>query len=186
MTARLMARGWRVFVPVVILNAFVQAATVLPFVIPGTSVAFVLLALASALALVISTVLVCAQAARDGALRPRWGLWLAASLAVLVIGASGVLSVPLILLTSTIAFIVLPAVAAGRPWAGVRMFRFAPLRAIGLSALALLTLIVLWLGALLLGFLITGPLSAGLTWLLFGVVGVWLSCAWTALIKRSA
>ncbi len=186
MTARLLARGWRVFVPVVILNALVQAATVFPFLTPSGSLAFVLLALASAAALVVSAVLVSAQTARRDRLRPGGMLWLAASAAVLVIGASALLSLPLILVTLTLAFIVLPGVAVGRPGAGLRAFGAAPLRAIGLTILTVLVLIVLWVGALLLGFLVTGALSAALTWLLFGVAGVWIACAWAALMTRGA
>lgn len=183
MTARLLARGWRVFVPVVILNALVQAATVLPFLTPGSDLVFVLLALASAVALVISAVLTAAQAVRDSRLHLPWSLWVAASLAVIAIGASALLSLPLILVTLTLAFIVLPGVAAGRPWAGLRAFGSAPLRAIGMTILTVLILIALWIVALLLGFLITGAVSAGLTWLLFGAAGVWLACAWTTVMR---
>jgi hypothetical protein len=190
-TGRLVVRGWRVFVPVVIVNAVVQAATTAPFATPAFAAVFVALAAASFVALVVSFVLVVAQA-QDGAegLRfraPSWRQWTAGLVAVLVIGASAVASPPLVLLTVTLALIVLPAIraqgAAGRGvFTGFRTFARRPGRAVALTVITLVVLAVLWLGALLSGFFITGVASAALTWLVFGCVGVLLVCAWTALL----
>ena len=126
-TARILGRGWRVFVPVVLVNAAVQALTTVPFLTPAADVWFLLLALGSAVALVVSAVLVfaAARAASDGThLRLTWRLVVAASLTVLVVGAVAVLpATPVVLL---LAFVVLPGVARGDAFAGFRAFGAAP------------------------------------------------------------
>lgn len=189
-TRRLLARGWRTWVPVVIANAAVQAATTVPFATPAVAAGFLALAVVSLLALVVSVVLVVSQSAASAA-GVRWRapsprLWTAGAAAVLAIGASAAVLAPLLLLTTTAALIMLPGIAIGAgTFAGFRIFASSPLRAIGLTIITLLLLVLLWLGALLSGFFVTGALSAGLTWLVLGFAGVVLVAGWTALTCRS-
>lgn len=181
---RLLRRGWHVFVPVVLVNALLQAALVFPFLTPAFSPLFVLLALASGASLIASAVFVLAAVVgtRVGG---SWRLWAAASLSLIFIGAAALLSLALVPFAIVLALIVLPGVAEGSGIAGFRSFRYSPWRSVGLLLLTLVLWAVLWLAALLLGFLITGPVAAALAWLLFGAVGVWLVCAWSALITRT-
>ena len=186
-TARILGRGWRVFVPVVLVNAAVQALTTVPFLTPAADLWFLLLALGSAVALVVSAALVfaAAHAASDGThLRLTWRLVVAASLTVLAVGAVAVVALPVTPVALTLAFVVLPGVARGQVFAGFRAFGAAPGRAIALTLATLMAIVLLWVGALLLGFLITGPLSAGLVWVGFGAAAVVLAAAWTALGQR--
>jgi hypothetical protein len=55
--------GWRVYVPVIVGNALVQAATVAPFATPAPTAVFVALTAASFVAFVVSVAFVTAQAA---------------------------------------------------------------------------------------------------------------------------
>lgn len=183
-TGEILRRGWRVFVPVVIGNAAVQAATTAPFLTPAPTVWFILLAVVSAAALIAGAALIVAQAdagAKRTRLRVPGRVWAAASVCVVVVGTSALVALPLVPLALTLAFVVLPGVAKGDAWAGFRAFARSPLRAVGLAFVTLATVVVLWVGALLLGFLITGVVSAALTWLLFGAAATVLACAWTRL-----
>jgi hypothetical protein len=186
-TRRLLARGWRTWVPVVIGNAAVQAATTAPFATPAVAAGFLALAVLSLLALVVSVVLVVSQSAASAA-GVRWRtpsprLWIAGAAAVLIIGGSAVVLAPLLLLTMTAALIMLPAIASGAgSFAGFRVFAAAPLHAISLTICTVLVLALLWVAALLSGFFLTGALSAALTWLVLGVAGVVLIAAWSALV----
>ena len=189
-TRRLFARGWRTWMPVVIGNAAVQAATTVPFATPAVGAVFLALAVVSLLALVVSVVLVLSQSAASAAgvhwRAPSRRLWIAGAAAVLVTGVAAVVLAPLLLLSTTAALIMLPAIAAGAgAFTGFRVFAAFPLHAIGLTIISILALLLLWLGALLSGFFITGALSAALTWLVLGSVGVVLAASWTTLVRRS-
>lgn len=182
-------RGWRVFVPVVVGNAIAQALTTAPFLTPAVDVGFLLVALASVVALVASAALIVAgaHAAANGT---RWRLSgrlvLAASVAVIVVGLVAVVSLPATPVAILLAFAMLPGVARGESFAAFRAFATAPAHAIVLTLVTLLTIVVLCVGALLLGFFLTGWASAALTWLAFGAFAVVLTCAWTVLVRRGS
>ncbi|RFA08826.1 hypothetical protein B7R54_05995 [Subtercola boreus] len=202
---RLLARGWPVFVPVVVLNATAQAALVAPFLTPGTSAGFIALAALSGAALVVALVLVVGRAvalaaspggavATPGARVPRppyrvppLRLWIAGLVTLAVLGASAIVFAPLVVIAATAVLLTLPSVAYGAGWsAGFRMFGARPFRTIIRCLLTVALLGLLWLIALALGFLITGVAGAALTWLVFGVAAVLLVCWWTAALAHAA
>ena len=186
-TWRISAGAWRILVPVVLVNAVVQAMTVAFGLTPSIEVGFVLLAALSFLALTASLTLVAAAADAAATTRrfrwPAWWLWGGAALAVLAITASGLASPVLAPLAIVVVLILLPGVAARDQslLAGPRMFRAAPVRAGVLAVGSLLIVMVLWIFGLLLGFFITGPISAFVTWLVFGASAAILVCAWTSI-----
>lgn len=187
-------RGWRVFMPVVVGNAVVQAATTVPFLTPGEGLGFVALAVVSAAALVVGAVLIVAAAAAVAGVAGVSGsrvrmprrLWLAASVSVVLVGTAAVTLYPLVPVVLTLAFIVLPGLARGELSSGFVAFVSHPGRAVLLTVLTLLTVALLWVGALLLGFFITGAVSAALTWLAFGAAAVELAKAWAAMAERAS
>ncbi len=189
---RAVASGWRVHVPVVAGNAAVQALAVWPAATPAFSTLFVLLAVVSFGAFVVSLALVAAQARASAAATafawPPTGLTVTSAIVVLLAVGVSLLTafvVPLVLLAALVA---LPGAAAtpARPFAGFRVFSTAPLRAILLALLTLVVIALLWVVALLLGLFVAGPFGAGFTWLVFGVVGVLLVAGWTGLVARAA
>lgn len=187
---RIVARGWRVFVPVVLINAVVQAATVAPALTPEPGAGFLALAAASFLAFSAASaaVAVAARAAVVGGRMPwpRWWVWFGSALAVLAMTASALLSPIAVPFAAVLALVVMPGIAAGDGLAGVRVFARRPWRAILLSIGSLLSIVVLWVGALLLGFFITGAIAAFATWLVSGAIAVVLVGAWTSLVSETA
>ena len=186
-TWRIAGRAWRVLVPVVLGNAVVQAVTVAFGLTPAIELAFVLLALLSFAALTASLAVIAgaahAAATTRGSPWPGWWLWAGAALAIIAITASGLVSPLLVPVVIVLVLIILPGVAA-RDHSGIaalRMFRAAPVRASLLAVASLLAAIILWLVGLLLGFFVTGPVSAFLTWLVFGATAAILLCAWTSI-----
>lgn len=186
-TWRIAARAWRVLVPVVLVNAVVQAFTVVFGLTPSIDVGFVLLALMSFVALTASLTLVAAAAHAAAATRrfewPGWSVWGGTALAMLAITAAGLASPLLVPVVAVLVLTVLPGLAArDQSWfAGLRMFRVAPVRASLLAVGSLLAVIVLWIVGLLLGFFVTGWISAIVTWLLFGATAAILVCAWSSI-----
>jgi hypothetical protein len=194
-TWRIAGRAWRVLVPVVLVNAAVQAVTVAFGLTPAIEFAFVLLALLSFAALTASLAVIAAAAHAAATTTtttrrfrwPGWWMWAGAALATLAITASGLASPLLVPVVVVLALIVLPGVAArDQSWiAGLRMFRAAPVRASLLAFGSLLVVIVLWIIGLLLGFFVTGAISAFVTWLAFGATAAILVCAWTSISVRA-
>lgn len=188
---RSMVRGWRMWLPVVVVNAAVQAVLVAGDPVPTTSVTFAALVVVSSAAVVL-TVAALTAAAQQAAAGGRW--WTAPprlrlvgwtlGIAVLV-GAVAVavpwVTPPLLVLGAA----PLAAVAAGRhardgwaPW------RQAPIRTtlttVALAGLAMLS----WPVALVLGFFVTGTAGAAATWLWFGVVAALVSTVWATAVRR--
>lgn len=194
-TWRAVARGWPVFVPVVVGNAVVQALLVLGDPVAEPDLGFTARVVVSAIAVVltVAAAAIAALAAVDG--RPltgadTWrrlvpvvgwtvGLGVLAACASLLVVWLG----PLVLLTGSL----LPAVAAGPgnpvppAWRGLRA---GPVRALVTTLAYLLLVVVGWVIALLLGLLVTGPLAAAATWLWLGLAAVVMLCAWSALLRR--
>lgn len=186
----IVVRGWRVFVPVVLINAVLQAATVAPALTPEPGAGFLALAVASFLAFgaALAAVAAAARAAVVGGRMPwpQWWVWAGSALAVLAVTASALLSPIAAPFAAVLALIVVPGIAAGDGLAGLRVFARRPWRAILLAIGSLLAIIALWIGALLLGFFVTGALAAFATWLVCGAVAVVLVCAWTSLVSETA
>lgn len=188
---RIAARGWRVFVPVVVVNAVVQAATVAPAFTPEPGAVFVTLTVLSFA--VLSAALGATASAADASTAgssmtfPHWSVWAASALAVLGVTASALLSPLAVPFAVVVALVVLPGIAAGRrsALAGFRIFARRPAHAVLLTVGSFVTLAILWVAGLLLGFFVTGPAAAFATWLVFGAAAVVLVCAWTALQARA-
>lgn len=186
----LLARTWRVWVPVVLTNTVVQALLVAPFVTPAASVPFVALVLAAiagivgGLALVGASLRAALAGSRAGL--PSWIETLAVLLLVLAVSGSALVAAWLVIPAIAIAAIMLPAVfgIAGRSAWGFAIFARAPLRSILLTVLTLALAALLWFAALMLGFFVTGWVGAALTWLAFGVVGALVLAAWFATPRR--
>lgn len=183
----LLARGWPVFLVVVVANAVVQAATVAPSVTPSASPEFVGLAVVSALSFASALVLTVAQvrAGVDGKHRPQpRRVDVAASLTfLLAVAVAGIASSWLMVPVIVVALPVFAGFATGRGAAGFAVFHGAPVRSLVLTLFTLVIIGLLWLGALLLGFFITGWPAAILTWLAYGTIGTALLCAWAALAR---
>ncbi|WP_292828966.1 hypothetical protein [Microbacterium sp.] len=188
---RIAARAWRVLIPAVAANAVVQAATVAFSLTPAFEFGFVLLVLMSFAALTASLAVISAAASAAAATRrfqwPGWWLWAGAALAILATTASGLASPVLVPVVVVLVLMLLPGVAARdqSTLAGLRMFRAAPLHASLLAVGSLLTVIVLWILGLVLGLFVTGPISAFMTWLVFGTTAAILVCAWTSIAFTS-
>lgn len=177
-------RGWRVFVPVVLVHAAVQALLVVADPVPALDAGFLALLAASAVAVLLATWLtlgsVAARTAGGTARRPRP----TALLWVLVVGvaavAASLLATWLLPVVLALDAFLLPVAATGdgNPVAGAwRTIRHAPVRAVLLVLAALVVAAVSVVVALLLGFFVTGWMSAGLLW-------VWLGAAGTVLLGR--
>lgn len=193
-----MWRGWRVMIPVVIVNAVAQSLLVLPGTLPYLTWTFVLLAAVGFLVMVASYGLTAAAMLRsvDGPVRwttvlpavracwPRLLLWSVVLLIAVTVGLA-LYVVPGILILALTPYVLL-AVVDGRsnPWR-------ANLRAIGgrwgrwlVTVLAMVAIsAVLWLLAALDGFFVTGAPAALVGWVVLGFAAAWFLCAW-ALIYR--
>ena len=195
-----MWRGWRVLVPVIVLNALIQALLVLPAYSVGAvalnSVFAVLSAFVALASLVLVTIAV--QLAVDGtstwaqvvtADRRRIGRAVLSALVlglVLAVGFS-LWTLPGILIAAITPFVLISAVA------GERNPLLANFRTIGRRfwrwlVTALITSALLLVGALGSGFVVfflRGMLGAGLVWLAVGVVAAWFTTAWTLIYRHS-
>lgn len=182
--------GWRVFVPVTIVAATAQAATVLGSGRPAPDPVFALIAVVSLLVAGVALAIVAAgaRAAVDRSPfrvpGPRLLLW---TLGLLVVAsAAAVVFLPAAPLVAVAGAFLLPPVAAGgrTGFRGFAVFRGHPVRAVLATLGLLLAVVIAWLSAVVLGLFVTGPLGAGLTWLVFGVVASAALCLTTALGRR--
>jgi hypothetical protein len=196
-TWRAIARGWPVFVPVIVVEAGVQTALVLSDPVPQWSTGFLALLLISLLALLAAVWLTvgAASAAVDGTggllrravRRPIIVAWaLAVGVVAVAVSLLQLWVTPLVLLVG--AF-VLPAAAADDPGnLFARAYRpvvRTPVRWV-LAVLAGVALaIATWVAALSFGFFITGALGAVLTWLWFGVAATFVIALWCSLYRRA-
>ncbi len=192
---RALARGARVFAPVIVLNAVVQIALIADDPTPDSGWRFALLAAGSAASILCATVLVAgaANAAVDLGAAVRWrqralpllswtaGAGFAAAAAAVLLP----LAAPVLLLAGAL---LLPAAAAGhRNAAGptLRALRRQWLRYL-LSALGfMVAAVVSWVVALLLGLFVTGLAAAGLVWLWFGAMAALWCCVFAAAFRRA-
>jgi hypothetical protein len=194
-----MWRAWAIVIPVVVLNAIVQALLVLPDVMPGLSLTFIALALVSLLVLIASFALVAtalllstrAPVTVGGVISVARGrflpmlAWAIGLLAVVLIGLV-LYVVPGLIVLAITPFLLL-AVLDGRGSPLAVNFRTIGARW-GRWLLTIVTMGVLsflvWLLSALDGFFITGAPGALIGWILIGFVATWFTAAWT-LIYRS-
>lgn len=194
-----MWRGWRVVIPVVIVNAVIQSLLLLGQPRPYLTLTFVLLALVSFAVFTVAFGAVTAAAlqASTGSVsvanavaqvRARalplfaWGL----ALALVVTFGFALYVIPGLVVLALTPYVLIAVVD------GQRNPLLVNFRAIGLRwGRWLVTVVVvgvvlgaLWLLANVDGFFIGGPLGALVGWLVLGLVSSWLICAWV-LVYRS-
>lgn len=193
-----MWRGWKVVLPVVLVNAAVQGLLIVGDPVPARSLSFAVLAAVSFVVIALSFALVTSSAleAVDG--RVTWSravdrvqehggaflLWFVALLLAMAVGF--VLRVVPGLLVVLVTPYLLLAVLAGRGALG------ANFRAIGarwgrwlVTALLMGVVVSLsWVFAALSAFFVTGWPSAVICWVWFGLLAAWFQTTW-ALVFRS-
>lgn len=195
------ARGWRVVVPVILVNALLQTALISPGIHPEISLEFIALALISYAALVFSFVLVVQELLRVISDDSRTGLlasvtnasrrflpvllWSLACTALFSVGLA-LYVLPGLALIALIPFLLIAAVDSQRNPVKVnfqvmtrRFWRWL------LTVLIIGILCgVLWLLATVNAFFIAGPLGAFIAWVAYGLIAAWFTAVW-ALIYRS-
>ncbi len=194
-----MWRGWSVLVPVIVANAFVQAALVVPAV-PIGGWAWWVLAVVGAVTLAVGFGLVASVALGVGAGRVRWpaalgtlrrggrryALW---SLAWAVAVAAGwtLWIVPGIVVVAVTPYLFLAALDGARnPLAvDLQVIGRRPWRWLLTVVIALVIAMVGVLVGGLTMFFLRGALGAVICWVLGGLLVAWFTVAW-ALIYRSA
>ncbi len=195
-TWRALARGWPVFVPVIVVEAGVQALLVLSDPVPEWSAGFLALVLTSLVALLGAVWLTvgAASAAVDGTglLDRAWRrpIIVAWALAVGIVAVAASLlqlwATPFVLLLGSF---VLPAAAVDDPGnLFARAYRpvvRTPVRWVLAVLAAVVLAVVTWIVALSFGFFVTGALGAVLTWLWFGVAATFVLALWCALYRRA-
>ena len=195
-----MWRGWQVIVPVVLVNAVLQALLVWPDATPMIDALAVVLALASGFVLLVAYGLVAATALKvpDGhvgwplavtTLRgsaPRYTLWAILRALAIAIGLA-IFTLPGLVVMAVTPFLVLAAIdGPGNPL--VANFRTIGRRFWRWLVTALITTGALVVGSLLSGvftFFTRNPLAAFVAWIVAGLVIAWFTTAW-ALVYRSA
>lgn len=195
-----MWRAWAIILPVIVVNAVVQALLILPDVTPDLTVGFVLLAIVSLLVLIVSFALVGSAVLQAAVGRvdvrqvlvqarqrlPMLVVWSLGLLVAVLLGLSLWLLPGFIILAIT-PYLLL-AVLDGR--SNPLKVNFSVLgRRVGswLFTLALIgaTALIIWLLAVVTGFFVTGAPGALIGWLGLGFVSSWFTCAW-ALIYQPA
>lgn len=185
------ARGAPVTLPVVMANALVQALLTVGDPTPETGWGFALRVTVSGLAIIVALWLVVGAAA--AAVRPDEGfsappvrLLAGSALAVLLGVLAGVLSPILPIVIASAALPVLSALAATPRGAARRTLAHSPGRAALAVLGTVLVLLVNWIVALMLAFFVTGPISAALTWVVFGLSATLLAVWWATVHRRAA
>lgn len=193
-----MWRAWAVIVPVVLVNALVQALLVLPNVNPGLSPAFILLALVSLIVLIVAFGIVAAALllASTGRTTPREAIerararllpLLAWSIGLLVVALIGLMAfvIPGLVVLALTPFLLL-AVLDGKASPLAVNFRTIGARwgrwLVTVIVMGIVSFIV-WLLSALDGFFVTGAPGALIGWILIGFVASWFTCAWALLYR---
>ncbi len=195
-----MWRGWRVIVPVVVVNAALQALLIWSDPTPGDGIGPLLLALVSAVVFLVSYGLVAATALKvaDGpvgwhqavatlrANAARYSAW-AIGLAAVTIAGLAVYTIPGLVVLALTPFLLLAALDGQRNPLG------ANARTIGRRFWRWLLTTVITGAVVLVGnlvgglttFFVRGSVASLLVWVVSGLVLAWFTTAW-ALIYRSA
>jgi hypothetical protein len=191
-------QGWRIVFPVIVINALVQAALLLPGVLPYLTVPFILIALIGFFVLVASLVLVAtamlqavtgtiaASLVLDTLKERFWPvlLWSLGLVLVVTIGLSLFVLPGLVVLAVT-PFMLL-AVIDGQHNPLATNFRVIRARwgswllTIVVIALACL---MLWFFSALNGFFVTGAPAAFIGWLVLGFASSWFISRWAGIYR---
>lgn len=189
------------FLLAVVGNAALQALLVLPGTVPGTSVLSWLLALVSFAVLVLAAALATAAAlgAVTGTMRlgasvaaavrrlGRFALWcLLLSVAVTV--GLALFTVPGLLVAAVTPYVLLAASdGRGNPLVtDLRAIAQRPGRWLVTALLMGVVLLLSWLVSALSGFFVGGAVSAFVSWLWFGFLFCWFTCAWATVYRSTA
>jgi hypothetical protein len=165
---------------VIVVNAVLQALTVLGDPVPVGSVGFVASVVASAAVLILATWSALSLVAS------RWRVSLIGWVAGFVV-LTAIVSVLLpwvAVLPIILGAIVLPSIAAGGPLSdGFRAYGSTPVRHSLLVLLTVVAVVLGWVGALVLGFFVTGFAANVATWVWFGVLGALVLLPWWRLAR---
>ncbi len=167
---------------IVVGHAVIQGLLVLADPVPSAAPGFIVLVLASLVALILATWAALLVLSGPTARRLRTLAWVAA--AVIVTAALSVLSPLLAPVGLVLALIVVPAATTGDVVDGFRAFRRTPVRHVLAILGVILACVVAWVVALLLGLLVTGVAASVATWLCFGLLGALVLTAWVRFVRR--
>ncbi len=194
-----MWRGWTVIVPVVVINAVLQALLIWPDPVPGQGTWPIVLAVLDAIVFLIAYGLISATAlhvaegkvgwpralATLRAQASRYAIW-AVALTLAAVVARAFYTLPVLLVLALTPFLLLAVldgqrnpVAANFGTIGRRFWRW-----LVTVVIAGLVLVVGSVGSGLFTFFTRGPLAALVVWLVTGVVVAWITTAF-ALIYRN-
>ena len=194
-----MWRAWKILIPVIIVNAALQALLLLPNVLPYLTVAFIIVSLLSLLILVKAYNFVAAamlQAAVgqvdlrsvNANLWKRYFVLLAWSVGLLVLVLIGVslYVVPGLIVIALAPYLLLAVVDGKRNPLAVNFKTIGARWGRWLVTVLIMGVLCfgVWFLSALNGFFITGAPGAFIGWILIGFVASWFTCAW-ALVYRS-
>ena len=195
-----MWRGWIVIVPVVIVNAILQALLIWSDPTPGDGVAPILLAIASAIIFVVAYALVAATALHVATGRVGWaqtiatvkvsaGGYVLCVVGLIIVTAIGraLYGLPGLLVLAVTPFFLLAALDGEKNPLGTN-FRTIARRPSRFLVTTVITGLVVMLGSLINGFIaffVRGSAASLLVWTISGLVLAWFITAW-ALIYRNA
>lgn len=194
-----MWRGWRIWIPVVVINALVQGLLALPGVLPYPTAVFAFLALISWIVLAMSFAIVAATMLQASSGPVSMGDVLATTraralpllawsigLVLVVTLALALFVLPGLVVLAITPYLLLAVVDGQRSPLAVN---FRVIRArwgrwlVTVIAVAVVALVV-WLASVVTGFFVAGFGGAIIGWLGLGLVSCWLICAW-ALVYRT-
>jgi hypothetical protein len=195
-----MWRGWAVIVPVVVVNAILQALLIWSDPTPGDGIAPILLAIASAIIFVVAYGLVAATALHVTSGKVGWAQAIATvkanagGYALCVVGLLIVVAIgralyglPGLLVLAVTPFFLLAALDSQKNPLGTN-FRTIARRPWRFVVTTVITGLVVILGSLITGFMaffIRGSAASLLVWTISGLILAWFTTAW-ALIYRNA
>jgi MFS family permease len=195
-----MWRGWAVVLPVVLINALVQALLVKGDPVATTDPAFLLLALLSFLALAAAYAFVASAALDSVDGKVTWGsvgarvgrrlvpylIWLVVLIAVLGVGLA-LNVIPGILVAVLTPYLLLAAldghgnaIGANVSAIGSRLGRWL------VTALLMVVIVAVgWLVAGLVSFFVGGLVGAVVVWVGFGLLASWLLTTWASIFRST-
>lgn len=193
-------RGWRIVMPAIVINTLVQAALLLPGVLPYLTVPFILIAVVGFSVLVASFVLVAAAMLQgvtgdvDGGavlhtLKVRFWpvlLWSLGLMLVITIGLALFVLPGLIVLALT-PFLLLAVIDGQRNPISTNFVVIRVRWGSWLLTLAVVALacVILWFLSALDGFFVTGAPAALIGWLVLGFASSWFISRWASIYRRA-
>ena len=191
-------QGWRIVIPVIVINALVQAALLFPGMLPYLTVPFIFIALIGFFVLVASLVLVAAamlQAVNGDVdegevlhtLKVRFWpvlLWSLGLVLVVTLGLS-IFVLPGLVVLAVTPFVLL-SVIDGQQNPLAKNFRVIGARW-GSWLLTLIVIaaacLVLWIFSAINGFFVTGAPAALIGWLALGFASSWFISRWAGIYR---